>query len=1010
MNNVHLLCATFLLVSCKPKGSDDPVDLTEGFGELAVVDTVACSDEGFDVVTNCYNTSLPPKPSLRRSLMATSHPHWSPQETDDSTLKSYGAPKQSPQQSYSLPDHRSSVDGRIVTYSSDGIAQFVPENLDHGLQTTSDSGKAVMRRHSRMLPWTRVSPLPGQSRYPARMFTSNTATDPFNMDLCSKSGPNSNNSPRRCKARKNPGEPLRDGDCYEQTAIYSNRSTDKVSESSSVLRWELRSIDLVLFVPDGKEIATSQTDNDSIWVYPRSAVTNFMSLPDKDDYSYNDKVACRYDFTGDGQPDCDWAKVDRLKMAADEDCLGSNPEPWCAFLSDQKSIAPNANYSMPKIPSWDGTSFDDALLEPATTSDGMVMVIHGASPSDILYSYNTVGPCDASGWRVFKRLSAAHLDPNVNQKYGFAKYPIRDTQGNVIPPTQEIHGGYPWIDRKGDNLFFPLAENQDGYKVRWGEDAAFEHDGQHISVVKGDAADYEHTNSANARGIVVVGSWTQGKIVLLDNGLNLTDFKSPAYHAQKYSWDLSLYQGYNSRFRNTGASRISSLENQFNYLDAMTPISPMDVVWYVTSKGGHNAEVAFDEFLHPDALVVAPMNAPLVRHGSGTESAMFDDNGFIPHGIKQDFRFERTPKLQNTSTVQNAPSLSLRGGSWVQPVAEGGVIGKGVFLDGKNDHIAIDGLNGQDKNFYVGLWIDSRSAPGEERTVYSIGNRKYIATDLNSVIIENCETSSSCTSKSVSIGSAGISRDRYFHLGVANYGTSGVSDIYINGTLVGTIDEAIDVPNATYKAYVGVNSDAGDKQHKPLRGWIDELKIYRLNVSARQDDHEIEYFCNLALGSMKAGECDQIDVWAPRPHGDDLLDSGLDFPLAAYQESTCGNSVHRNYDSNCDRGDLLGLSDRNLVAGSPRPDFSDLPFCQSCHQNANNPVHGLRPEALHQGTLPSHADVRRQPMTWPRRLNGHTPTLGTSYTMPALELNDQLLDYQVLGETPLEGPTRVYLH
>jgi hypothetical protein len=98
---------------------------------------------------------------------------------------------------------------------------------------------------------------------------------------------------------------------------------------------------------------------------------------------------------------------------------------------------------------------------------------------------------------------------------------------------------------------------------------------------------------------------------------------------------------------------------------------------------------------------------------------------------------------------------------------------------------------------------------------------------------------------------------------------------------------------------------------------------------------------------------------------------------------------------------VLGLQDRQLQASLPRPSFSELPFCQTCHQSADDPIVGLRPAALEPGTVPTRDDPRRQPMAWPRHMFGHKPPLA-----PFSSMTTTFLDDAFLGASSTTAPRR----
>ncbi len=965
------------------------------FDELATIAPgVQPCGVGFGTVDGCYNRELPPPPSIRRSLYRAYDTRTYPTNAvSTETTKPWGPERSSPGQFVAVANHRSSTDGRLVTAGGATLAMFYPENVDYGLRASTDVDRPILDRATLLPPWMRVSPAPGASRYPRGMLERNDDVRAFNFDLCSTNGPDSTDNPRSCQAQWDGGTPI-SGDCYAQTLLFSNRAVDA---AANLRRWEIRTLDVVVFVPEGKAAmdATVAYPDQGIWVYPASAVNDPTALPDAKPYSYGSAVV-QYD-PGGPTDNTKWIDTDTLVARYDVDCTGPSPAPWCAFIHDQRSIAPTQDYEMEGFGSWDGTTFAQSLLEPTTTADGMVLVVH--NHDGIAYSYNDVGPCDASGWREFKHLSSAHLDPEVSGSYGFATYPVRDTQGNVIPPGTTVRGAYPWIDRRGDNLFFPAAATQDGYRVYWNEDATWtDSSGTVQTRSRHSPTAFDEQNAANARGLVVVGAWTRGKEVLIDGGVNYTDWKTPLFAVRGSSWYVQLYQGATTAFRNDGIRLMSSWENQFNHYDAMAPISPFDVVWMLGTSGNHTTELVFDEYLHRDALVVAHMNAPLGAADQPPDVAHFDLNGFASMtGDDRNFAFVGDARLQNAATVDDPAELRLRGGAFIPPVAEGGVRGKGIWLDGVNDHIEISGLPAGEAAYYLGLWLDMRGSDQFYRTVFSFGPGAYVAMGPAGLVVDN-----GVEDQALALG--GITEGRYVHLGLAVY-PDGL-EVFIDGTHEATV--GLGMPALPSTLHVGKPASHWS-WYSNVQAWVDELRVYRLDPATRLADHELELACNHALGSMANGQCDQIDVWADRATGADGLDSSLDFPAAAYEQLRCGTSVHRNAGPDCQRAMLNGVHGRHLVADQSRPPFSGVPFCVSCHDDIADPVPGLRPSALVGGLVDVRVDPRRQPMVWPRRLFGALPSVAGQEVLPGAGVTgtDAWLDDYLLGSSAVEAPTRI---
>lgn len=121
------------------------------------------------------------------------------------------------------------------------------------------------------------------------------------------------------------------------------------------------------------------------------------------------------------------------------------------------------------------------------------------------------------------------------------------------------------------------------------------------------------------KNVSVIGAWTQGKLVVLDNSLNSSDIGGRHANStldKHYEYDMAFFSDKTvTRIRPQGSFSLFSFENVFNYYDALSPDLPFDVVWRVaSSRNQSNSEVVFDEYLMNNAFVVAHMNATTDLH------------------------------------------------------------------------------------------------------------------------------------------------------------------------------------------------------------------------------------------------------------------------------------------------------------------------------------------------------------------------------------------------------------
>jgi hypothetical protein len=274
-------------------------------------------------------------------------------------------------------------------------------------------------------------------------------------------------------------------------------------------------------------------------------------------------------------------------------------------------------------------------------------------------------------------------------------------------------------------------------------------------------------------------------------------------------------------------------------------------------------------------------------------NALIDD-GFEPvntaeahnvrYGGQAKFSFKSSPKIQNSATsspdyskerADIVPSyLKLFGGARVEPVHLGGVIGKGLYLDGKNDHlVASYPVPKKHNQWLIGVWLDSREENNTTvRNVFQFADSSTIGVSLTKI-----KAYDGVQGKvgEVDISRFGLTANKFFHFSVVIKTQlllkQRTLEFFINGTKAGALAFKYQWnPGFSFKSIIeavayGVNSRPieeifvlGATKGLPFKGWVDELRVYGLGLAQDTgtkkelyNDHFWgEFTCNLAYGSI----------------------------------------------------------------------------------------------------------------------------------------------------------------
>ncbi|WP_370979489.1 tectonin domain-containing protein [Agaribacterium sp. ZY112] len=616
--------------------------------------------------------------------------------------------------------------------------------------------------------------------------------------------------------------------------------------------------------------------------------------------------------------------------------------------------------------------------------------------------------CDVRQFNKVYPLANAPYDSTINNRYGFAMHPFRDASGRVIADDTSF-GSYPWVDRDADNISVTTVRGQlfnpnNGtapYPTRCPEEVVTTY-GSCLADNKSDI------NSARLQGRIMMGLWTQGKMVQMDNVINNMDFGLGT--EERRHRDLKLYEsssehdgwvrvsgGRNGSTeggpRPRGSSNINfldTLEHRFNMFPNMKPVTPSDVPWII-SKGAVTDEFVFDDYNNPDSFINSNMVPASHFNGSGNNG---NGGGFF------EVRSSRRHAVANNATALpnrwSIPKLGAIKNGRVERVANGGIIGRGLWLNTDTTveyDIPRNTRNVNNTPWYVGLFFDRRYEGGRGNTsrliTFSDGSSLRVRGDgglqfLNPQgrVIQQMNISGPVQNRARNNGRG------WAHVGLNISRGNRSMTVYYNGFYLGRVDANEPIFRMTEgKLYLGATPDAPNDGFK---GWIDNFKVIAQNVNQ-------EVACNQANGTL---------IGVPDTGGWNRLAKSYSAGhftirrlVQAAGEPTnefyaCYHDYRDDYRAhmaNIPRNhrsvrDAINFPEGPLVYGAPRPDSSNNAFCLSCHSREGRL--GMNISALTRNpNLNTEDDPRRQPTQPDAKVYGFIPANWLGQDKPAQDMD-----------------------
>jgi hypothetical protein len=688
--------------------------------------------------------------------------------------------------------------------------------------------------------------------------------------------------------------------------------------------------------------------------------------------------------------------------------------------------------------------FDASGFEPVIAGDGRLLVFRvfaTALPfglttvaADIVYSYYDAGASvesvDVTQWTTLRPISHAHFDTPIYQQFPFAFSQFRDAEGNWIADGADIGGSYPWIDRGAKNLFFEGIHDS----LHYFSGGTWNHGRYNQNPVPGDPWAYYFTTANDAQedsglhqGITVLGLWTRGKMVQIDNLNNDTDYAvgtgdgvvaPPVLPDHPTAWNLGPQQrlvtlfngpsgmagandlpiGYGRATQrmplgeNDNGNIIDSLENKFNYRTLAKPKAFHDVVWHLNNSRQTDTLV-FDDFLDPDALVVANMTGLLTLPAStpGVVNELYHHTGWDTSSHQF---LAGVVKLQNAAATSQwaVPTHGLvTGPGRVEPAAVGGIHGKGFWLDGSiglRFTVPAQGSGQVGRSeWYVSLFVDCRSAnPNDvvERRLITFpdntsirlyGRQQVLYADASGNVVNRITLPAVDTINFPTIMDDLLPQAGWAHLAFQIRRSGKAVEFLLDGLPYSRWQSC---QTALFQMTAGdltVGKSAAPQTG--FRGWIDDFKVLAHTVDPETAcNHAGGTLVGLAnySGALRVKFADRFPAWTHGQIDAELKNRGETpaGPYACLFDYTDDNFASATPPANVTLlREALHFPEGPLFHNAPRPNTTQNSFCASCHSSGG--LGGLHTSALtYNGTVLT-SDLRRQPSQPPAKLFGLIP-------------------------------------
>ena len=325
-----------------------------------------------------------------------------------------------------------------------------------------------------------------------------------------------------------------------------------------------------------------------------------------------------------------------------------------AQVISARFTSPFAKYTVP-------SGADLRCIEPSVTIDGRLIVCQGHPNNDgaidnLVYSWNST-PGATANWRAPKSIADMYHDDRdlsvagvpFRVRYPMAERPLRDATGTAYARRELVKGAYPWISHDGSELFFQATRL--------------------------------NANNTGARrtGTSVVGRWTGWTSRHIDGPINSDRHATSKLFLSSPGAFTTMWIPYKD---------VADLKIPYSVSGPSYPIFGSNTRDY--------SEVAFDDYLDGNYVMVLGMNEQLARDGTYMKASTPDTSG----------------RHNNGSLVGARFPLEFNSNDGLV-----GRVGQAIHFDPGN-HINVSrtaGWDGLSEGFTVDFWVNKASGSGVVR-------------------------------------------------------------------------------------------------------------------------------------------------------------------------------------------------------------------------------------------------------------------------------------------------------